>query len=74
MDNKKFNNDYEYYKSNLEKSLNVDSVNLMLHAYCMGYLELSNHLSEEFDSSLIINPALEKISELNPLISHLFES
>ena len=63
MDIKKFNDDFNYYKSNLSKSFDEKTVNLMLHAYCIGYCEMSNHYFEEFDEAIDINPVLDKINE-----------
>lgn len=72
MNTIKFNSDYELYKNSLSIKIDTDTVNLMLHAYCMGYIELTNHLSEEFDSIINIDPVLDKINELNPLIKDKF--
>jgi hypothetical protein len=65
MNAEKFNKDFEFYKNNLLKVHDGKITNLMLHAYCMGYCELSNHLNEEFDSNIIVDPVLDKILELN---------
>lgn len=68
MNAKKFNEDFEFYKSNLQKSHDEKTVDLMLQAYCMGYCEMSNHYFEEFDEAMNINPVLDKISELSKII------
>ena len=70
---KRFEKDFKHYKANLEKKLNKDEVNLMLHAYCMGYCEMVNYVSEDVGSMYLVDPVLEKISELSPLIKHKFE-
>ncbi len=72
MNAEKFNSDYEYYKNNLSSKLDANTVNLMLHAFCMGYVQLAGHLLEEFGSAIDVNPALDKINQLNPVITHNF--
>ena len=73
MDKDRFEKDFKHYKSGLEKKLNKDEVNLMLHAYCIGYCEMINHVNEDVDGMYLVNPVLEKITELNPLIKHKFD-
>lgn len=74
MKAEKFNKDFEFYKKNLSKKLDERTVTLMLHAYCMGYCELSNHLNEEFETMIMINPVLDKITELGPKIKQYFNN
>lgn len=73
MDVKKFKQDLESYKNGLSTKLDEQTVNLMLHAFCMGYCQLSTELSEEFGSYIDLNPILDEINRLNPLIRECFE-
>ena len=73
MNARKFNEDFEYYKNNLSKKLDEQTVGIMLHAYCMGYCGMAGHVLEEFDMTMDIDPVLEKISELNHYIKSAFE-
>jgi hypothetical protein len=69
----KIESDFEFYKNNLSKKLDEKSVNLMLHAYCMGYLEMAIKVSGDTEYlSSVVNPILEKISELGPSIKEYF--
>jgi hypothetical protein len=67
MNAEKFNKDFDYYKSKLEKGLDEKSVTLMMLAYCMGYCELSNHVNEELGEVVDVDPVLDKISILGGL-------
>lgn len=71
MDASTFESNFQYYKGNLSKSLNENTVNLMLHAYCMAYCDLSSIVGTEFH--IDIDPVLEKITELSPLIADNFD-
>ena len=68
-----FDEDFEYYKDLLSENLSEDTVNLMLHSYCMGFVDLAQQLMEQFDVDIYIQPALEKIKELDPLIQKHFK-
>lgn len=59
-----FNKAFENYKGRLLQSLDEKTVNYMMYAFCMGYLQLSGELNEEFDSHVNIDPVLDKINEL----------
>lgn len=72
MNEVKFNQDFDLYKSNISKKLNESQVNLMLHAYCMAYCDLAQNVFSEKDVYIDLDPVLEKISELNPLVSSNF--
>ncbi len=65
MNAEKFNKDVEFYEKRLLEKYNKHETRLMLRSYCMGYCELANHLNEDFDTMLMINPVLEKITELS---------
>lgn len=69
MDAQKFEQDIKDYKDKLSKKLDEQTVNLMLHSFCMGYCQLSDELNEEFGANIDLNPVFDKINELNPLIS-----
>lgn len=73
MNKNKFNQDFEEYKRRLSSKLDEKTVNLMLHAFCMGYCQLSTELNEEFDSYIDLNPVFDKINELSILIKEFFE-
>lgn len=67
MDKEKFNQDFEFYKSKLSKSFDDKTVQCMMIAYCMGYMDLTGQLNEEFDSMIDVNPVLDKIKSLTPI-------
>lgn len=73
MDVEKFKKDLEEYKERLSSKLDEQTVNLMLHSFCMGYCQLSTELSEEFEAYIDLNPVFDKINELNPLIEDCFK-
>lgn len=73
MDINKFNKDFEDYKQRLSSRLDDKIINLMLHAFCMGYCQLSTELNEEFGTYIDLNPVFDKITELSPLIKEFFE-
>lgn len=73
MNKETFNKDYEDYKSKLSEKLDEEKVNLMMHAFCMGYCQLSNELNEEFDSYIDLNPVFDRINELSPKVSKSFK-
>lgn len=72
MDANKFEKDLKDYKEKLSKKLDEQTVNLMLHAFCMGYCQLSTELNEEFGAYIDLDPVFDKINELNPLITDIF--
>ena len=72
MDANKFEKDLEDYKKGLSEKLDETTVNLMLHAFCMGYCQLSNELNEEFESYIDLNPVFDAINKINPLIKDNF--
>ena len=45
----------------------------MLHAFCMGYCQLSAELNDEFGSYIDLNPVFDEINRINPLIKDCFE-
>ena len=73
MKKEKFKKDFEYYKAKLQSKLDNDTVNLMLLAYCMGYCDMVNHVNEDVDGMYLVDPVLDKISELSPLVKHRFD-
>lgn len=73
MDKEKFENDFNDYKDKLSSKLDENTVALMLHAYCMGYCQLSSELNDEFDSYIDLNPVLDKISSLSSVVNKNFE-
>ena len=73
MDIDKFKEDLEDYKQRLSTKLDEETVNLMLHAFCMGYCQLSTELSEEFGAYIDLNPIFDEINRLNLLVKHRFE-
>ena len=68
-----FEQDLEFYKNNLSKELDKDSVNLMLHAYCMGHCNMAGHIFNHFNTYIDVDVVLETIKNLNPLIRHKFQ-
>jgi DNA-binding XRE family transcriptional regulator len=74
MDKERFERDFEHYKNGLQQNLNEREVTLMLHSYCMGYCEMINHVNEDVDGMYLVNPVLEKISELSSDFSKHFNS
>lgn len=73
MDANKFKKDLQAYKLGLSDNLDDETVNLMLHAFCMGYCQLSNELNEEFGAYIDLNPVFDTINKLNPLIKSAFD-
>lgn len=73
MDVNKFKQDLEDYKNRLSTKLDEQTVNLMLHSFCMGYCQLSTELNEEFGAYIDLNPIFDEINRLNPLIKDCFE-
>lgn len=73
MNVEKFEDDFQDYKNRLSSKLDEETVALMLHAFCMGYCQLSGEINEEFDSYIDLTPVFDKINSLNPLIAHKFE-
>lgn len=73
VNKEKFNSDFELYKNRLSQKLDENTVNLMLHAYCMGYCDTVNHVQEHTETLYLINPVLDKITELSKLVNHNFE-
>tara|TARA_B100002049_G_scaffold179327_1_gene136320 strand:+ start:104 stop:325 length:222 start_codon:yes stop_codon:yes gene_type:complete len=72
MDSQKFEKDLKDYEQKLSKKLDENTVNLMLHSFCMGYCQLSNELNEEFGAYIDLNPVFDKITELSKKINHNF--
>jgi len=72
MDSLKFEKDLKDYKEKLSKKLDENTVNLMLHSFCMGYCQLSNELNEEIEAYIDLNPVFEKITELSKKVNHNF--
>ena len=73
MDIDKFKQDLEDYKQRLSTKLDEETVNLMLHSFCMGYCQLSTELNEEFGAYIDLNPIFDEINRLNLLVKHRFE-
>ena len=69
----KFKQDLGDYKDKLSSKLDNETVNLMLHAFCMGYCQLSHELNEKFASYIDLNPVFDEINKLNPLIKKHFK-
>ncbi len=66
MNTERFNEDYEYYKSNLEQAIeDKREVNQALRSYCMGYCDMINHINTDMDGMYLIDPVLDKITELS---------
>lgn len=65
MNEEKFISDFDFYKSKISVNNEPNTVRKMLMAYCMGYIELSNHLNEELGSFVNVDVVLEKIKVLN---------
>jgi len=74
MEKIRFEKDFKEYEEKLKGSLSDDKVNLMMFAYCMGYCDMVGHINEDTDGMYLIDPVLEKILELTPLISNQFKT
>lgn len=69
----KFKQDLEDYKQRLSTKFDEETVNLMIHAFCMGYCQLSTELNEEFGAYIELNPIFDEINRLNLLVKHRFK-